>query len=72
MASSAQLSRWLVLQSSTGNADKSLSLAGRIGGRLFRFRSGFAWESEPIAGPESGHATHNTIRLFGVDAWVCG
>jgi len=72
MASSAQLICWLVLQSSTGNADKSLSLAGRIEGRLFRSRSGFSWESERSAGPEFGHATHNTIRLFCVNACVSG
>ena len=36
---------------------------GRTERRLFRAGSGLAWESERIAGPELGHATHNIIRF---------
>lgn len=39
-------------------------------GRLFRSRSSLPRKSERIAGSEFGHATHNTIRLFCVDACV--
>jgi hypothetical protein len=38
--------------------------------RSCHLASSFTWKTERIASPEVGHATYNTIRLFGVEACV--
>jgi len=45
------------------NKPKQVMNYGRTERRLFRAGSGLAWESERIAGPELGHATHNIVRF---------